>query len=575
MTRQRVISYTRFSSRKQAKGDSLRRQTSSAAEWCKRHGYELDTSLALADLGISGYTGANAKSGALGALLELCKAGKIQLGTILLIEAFDRLTRLPLPDAVSLLLNLVRTGLVIVTLTDDKRWDRNSLSDLSEFLVSILTLYRGHQESEYKSKQLKATFAEHRRKCSRQAFGSAPGWLYRNSKDTEWLVDEEKAEVVRKAFHLAGTGYGSKAIAKVANEASWPVPTRLNQTEGRWHAQMPGQLLRNRAVLGEHEHRIRTHEANADHWRGRSTGMVIPDYYPRIVSDDLWNKARASIETRRVDKRRDDNYWNVWSGLLYCGFCGAPMQRKSESRGQSRGSIVCSDNLAGKTTCPPMSVNRLDLPLLDEIYRLCLSFDKTPGDGREAEIAGLEARQRELNTVSERLVEAVASTSTPVKALADKIEQISQEMHKVRVKLQEIQQVRELANTDLFEDESYLRHAKEHLYEKAEESREIRAALHLSMARLVDTIWVFSYEMAIVRLKDAGGLQHLVPLPHKQLPSRSNPAAKYHKPVPPQEPPHKPNYEKALMGRLVLPTPRRNGGALQNKTAPYLLDADS
>ncbi|MDD2875541.1 MAG: recombinase family protein, partial [Azoarcus sp.] len=95
----RVISYTRFSSRKQAAGDSYRRQTEAALRWCKEHGHELDTSLVLEDLGISGYSGANAKRGALGVLQMMVLDSKIEKGTILLIEAFDRLTRLPLPDA--------------------------------------------------------------------------------------------------------------------------------------------------------------------------------------------------------------------------------------------------------------------------------------------------------------------------------------------------------------------------------------------------------------------------------------------------------------------------------------------
>lgn len=574
MAKQRVISYRRFSSRKQARGDSLRRQSSNALEWCEKNGHELDTSLVLEDKGVSGYTGANAMKGALGALLDLCEGGKIEPGTILLVEAFDRLTRLPLPDATSLMLNLVRAGLTIVTLTDGQRWDKKRLTDLPAFLMSILTLYRGHQESELKSVRLQDTFAEHRRRGSRQAFGAAPGWLYRASKDAPWLVDEEKADVVRNVFQLCAKGYGSKAIAKLANTEGWPVPTRLNQTGDRWHAQMPGQLLRNRAVLGEHEHRIRTHESHSEHWHGKSTGLVISDYYPRIVSEELWNSARASIETRRVAKRRDDHYFNIWSGLLYCGYCGAPMHRKSENRGRSHGSVVCSDKLAGVTDCPPMAVNHLDLQLLDNIYKLCVIHSIRPGDNRETEIAGMEARLRELTQISERLAEAVAYTSAPVKALAKQIEQASKEMHEIHVKMQEVQQVREMVNTELFFDESYIQHAAAHLYSTDRESQEVRASLHLSMSRLVETVWVWGYEMAMVKLKHVEALHHIVPLPHKQLPSRANPSAKYHKPAKSKALPPKPNYEKALRGEIAPPTPRRRSENLNRLPSPYLLADD-
>lgn len=168
----RVISYTRFSSPKQARGDSYRRQTEMALKWCRQHGLELDTELVLEDLGVSGYSGANAKRGALGALQRMCLDGQIAAGTILLIEALDRLTRLPLPDAQELLLSLINNGLVIVTLTDGKTWDRTKLTNLEDFMFSVLTLYRGYNESDQKSKRLQETFRAHRESESTQAFST-------------------------------------------------------------------------------------------------------------------------------------------------------------------------------------------------------------------------------------------------------------------------------------------------------------------------------------------------------------------------------------------------------------------
>ena len=62
-------SYTRFSSRKQRKGTSLIRQTTdtvageSPERWCARNGTVLDTTLTFRDLGVSAYTGANARQG--------------------------------------------------------------------------------------------------------------------------------------------------------------------------------------------------------------------------------------------------------------------------------------------------------------------------------------------------------------------------------------------------------------------------------------------------------------------------------------------------------------------------------
>ena len=57
-----AISYIRFSPPEQQKGDSLRRQTEAAVDWCRRHNVALDASTTLHDLGRSAYTGAHRKN---------------------------------------------------------------------------------------------------------------------------------------------------------------------------------------------------------------------------------------------------------------------------------------------------------------------------------------------------------------------------------------------------------------------------------------------------------------------------------------------------------------------------------
>lgn len=567
----RVISYTRFSSRRQAKGDSYRRQTDMALDWCRVNGLELDTELLLEDLGESAYSGANSKRGALGVLQRMCQDGELEQGTILLIEAFDRLTRLPLPDAYELLLSLINNGLTIVTMTDRKVWTRDGLKSLESFMMSLLSLYRGFQESEYKSKRLRETFQEHRDQRSNQAFGSAPGWLYREDKTMPWQVNELLASVVRKVFEASAMGYGSKAIAKIANEEEWPVPTRLNMTEGRWHAQMPGQILRNRAVLGEHEFRIHTHEAHEVHWQGLSTGLVIPDFYPRIVSDELWHAARASISTRTIAKRRDTNYYNIFAGLMYCGYCGAPMQRRYEPKGHSKGQIACADKLAGLTKCPSSSVRYLDPTLLDNIYIVnSTSLGTDTGKRIAEEMAAVEAQIKELDEQSGRIAEAIALTKGSVKALAAKAEQLDSSLALLHLKHEELLQARALSTGNATFDESWFDNALANLYKPADvKARDARVSLHLQIARLVDTIWVWGYDVAIIKYKELEGFQ-VVSLPAKKLPSRANPSAKYHKPPKQKSPPAQPYFELASVGGLVPPEPKKRWAKIQPKK-PFLL----
>lgn len=80
-----AISYRRFSSWPQARGDSQRRQSSLTDQYCKQNGLTLiDTYF---DPGVSGFSGENLNDGsALRALLDAAQAGEFQSGTRLIVE---------------------------------------------------------------------------------------------------------------------------------------------------------------------------------------------------------------------------------------------------------------------------------------------------------------------------------------------------------------------------------------------------------------------------------------------------------------------------------------------------------
>jgi DNA invertase Pin-like site-specific DNA recombinase len=96
-----AISYKRFSTPKQMRGDSVRRQSDLAEEYCKRYRLRLiDTYL---DAGLSGFTGENLNDGsALRALLHAAKIGKFKPGTRLIVESLDRLSRREISRAIRL-----------------------------------------------------------------------------------------------------------------------------------------------------------------------------------------------------------------------------------------------------------------------------------------------------------------------------------------------------------------------------------------------------------------------------------------------------------------------------------------
>ncbi len=546
-------SYGRLSTKKQERGHGAARQMAAALKWCKENDMELDLESSIFDSGFSGYAGANVKRGSLGVLQAAAINGEIAEGTILLVESFDRITRMPLPQAYELLLSLINNGLVVVTLSDGKRWSSKTMKSLESFLLSLVNLYRGFEESQTKSDRLRATFDDARKTRKQSKFGSAPGWLSRENKDSPWVVDAEKAAVVQKVFEMSALGYGTKAIAKRANEEKWVVPMRLNMTDGRWHARMPGIILRNRAVLGYHEHKLHTHEAHAESYRGLPTGIVHHDYYPRIISDELWEAARMSIATRTIPKRRDTHYYNIFSGLMYCGYCGAPIHRRTETVGYSRGTLNCADKVAGLTKCPPCAAVTVDAPVLEAIFKY--QPDALLSDEHATELTYLDSEITRLKEELSRITETILKVGS-LDTLTDKLKQLSMELDINTVAKETLIAAR--ANTYIQTDfqDGIIEEAIGNLYIPDLKARDYRAALHLRVSRLVESIFIWAYEVAVIKFKHTGDTK-VVPLDYKRLPSRANTLAKWHKPPKPKNPPPRPNLEAALAGTLKTPTPRR------------------
>ena len=158
----KLYSYIRFSTPEQLKGDSLRRQMELAKDYADQHNLELTQ---VSDQGVSAFRGKNLEKGNLGRFVQLVNDGKIEEGSTLLIESFDRLSRQGLSDAVSLFLQIINAGVVVVTLADGgKEYTKESIDrDMTDLLISLTIMSRANEESRTKSARLQKSWAERRK----------------------------------------------------------------------------------------------------------------------------------------------------------------------------------------------------------------------------------------------------------------------------------------------------------------------------------------------------------------------------------------------------------------------------
>src|SRR5947209_6172576 len=174
-----AYSYIRFSSSAQAEGDSLRRQTERAEDYCRRRGWRLDTSLTLRDLGESAFRGDNALTGNLGTFLTAVERGNVTPGSVLIVESFDRISRQGIDEGYEVVKRILKSDVRIVNLSPEREFDRDATKSLSRGALEIqLILERAAEESERKSDRIGRAWAE-KRKGARAGGGMTervPGW---------------------------------------------------------------------------------------------------------------------------------------------------------------------------------------------------------------------------------------------------------------------------------------------------------------------------------------------------------------------------------------------------------------
>jgi DNA invertase Pin-like site-specific DNA recombinase len=398
----RVFSYRRFSSGRQARGTSLERQTKLAQAWCRERGYELDESLSLSDLGVSAFKGDNATKGALGGFIAAIEAGKVPKGSILLVESLDRISRATLPEAVSLLMQIVKTGVRVVSMVDGKEWNSETINDTMSFMLSVLLFSRAHEESSTKAKRVSAAFQSKRNAglavVSKMHGG---GWMQPKTDKSGWELIEDKAESVRRVFELAASGKGGVSIARIATEEGWAMPWRERKNTNGWEHTGISRLLRDRRVLGEWQPMKMVNGTLT------TDGDPVQGYFPAAVPEDLWHRVQVALKGRAGPKRLRGVNADVFAGLLFCK-CGERMERKAPSeRGYAR--YYCLGTKAGRTKCPSVSERGIVHAVLSNLgqFEEKAFRDDTISEAIRERIRIAEEREADAKSRADRILNAI------------------------------------------------------------------------------------------------------------------------------------------------------------------------
>ena len=382
-------SYVRFSTPEQLKGSSLERQQD-GEKWADELGLTLNESLR--DLGLSAYHGTHREKGDLGTYLRMVDRGEIPRGRVLMVESFDRLSREMVVDALAQFLALIQAGIVIATSIDRKIYSRETLrNDWTQLIISLTIMSRAHEESATKSYRVRDVWEKKRANAATTPMTArCPEWL--RLADGEFKKIPNRVAIIERIFEWSAEGLGKRQIV-----------TRLKETpafrgQNGWQESSVQKILSNEAVLGICQPHRKINGKRVP------VGEPIPDYFPAIISESLFWRARTAIESRTKGSagRPRKGYPNILKGLGRCE-CGAPLVYVNKGPGPKGGKyLVCSKGrrklCPNNTHHPYQSIEDNILRHVPMIFSNVLPDEPKIGDSGIADLeAEIERKTQRLN----------------------------------------------------------------------------------------------------------------------------------------------------------------------------------
>lgn len=417
-SRPKAYSYVRFSTPEQAKGDSRRRQYKAAIEYADKHDLELvkDSDFAFLDAGVSAYRGSNVSrvTSSLGRFYDYVKEGKIAPGSYLLVESLDRLSREQVTEALPRFLDLLNSGIIVVTFGDGTVYKKSA--ETMQLVMSIFHMSRAHSESSVKGQRVSDAWQQKQALARSEGvpLGAAcPQWL--SFDGGAYRVIAERASVVKRVFELTVQGYGQRAIVKLFNSEGVPVfGTEKRNKSGLWGNSSIAKILGNRSVLGEYQPNIWTEGQR------RISGEPIKKFYPVVIDDELYYAALNSRSSRNVSKvTKTTTNFNVWTKIAVCAYCKSPMHlvnKGTPPKGQKY--LRCSKSAKGACINRSVRLDGSEIVFREMLAKLNMaSLIKDNAQSLRKRISELDGR---LESARVRLIEVSALLqSYPSRTLAE------------------------------------------------------------------------------------------------------------------------------------------------------------
>lgn len=383
-------SYIRFSSSKQDKGNSQKRQQDLIHKWLVKNPEVELSILTYNDYGKSGFHGDHLKHD-FGRLMDAIESNKIKHGDFILVEAIDRIGRLPTMKAMNILTSICLRGVKIITLEDKQEYSEDSTANnagLFYYLIGKIDM--AHQHSKNLSRRIssawedKRELADNGKMVKRKTFW----WLTRcpESDMFEVLTDNDKL-ILNEVFKQFNSGV---SYARIVDYLRGLNDDRFKSTS---HPSIR-QWIQSKTCIG--------------YWEENKI-------YPAAIDDATFYIAQQELKERSGGKVQGAASGHVLAGLVKCSDCGSNYSVRNHKH--SAPVMFCGKAKRGKTHCS--NTKSIPLAILNEFrYKTQIEYlYRIMGDEVkqevENELIGIDGKLKDLDLQIDKANDFVLTLDDP------------------------------------------------------------------------------------------------------------------------------------------------------------------
>ena len=169
-------------------------------------------------------------------------------------------------------------------------------------------------------------------------------------KDTELVINEKEAEIVRTIFTMYSQGNGYKAIANYLNKFGYKT-----KKGNSFSLTAIKDILNNPVYIGKIRYNLRPNWSEKRRKGTNSNPLIVDGKHEAIIEQELWDKVQSMLQTSKGKPSRIYDGEFPLTGILKCPQCGAGMVIMRTSRTRKDGTkrrleYYCCGNWKNKGT---------------------------------------------------------------------------------------------------------------------------------------------------------------------------------------------------------------------------------